>query len=57
MTLDVASAAVAAVTPTLLASAPAITLAVVAAGCFAVAASLQHDAVDTVAATAAAGSG
>ncbi|MCX6465447.1 MAG: DMT family transporter [Pseudonocardiales bacterium] len=36
------------VTPTLLASAPAIVLAVVAAGCFAVAASLQHGAVDDV---------
>ncbi len=37
------------VTPTLLASSPAIALAVVAAGCFAVAATLQHDAVDGVA--------
>ncbi|MHA6783853.1 hypothetical protein ACVGOW_23110 [Pseudonocardia saturnea] len=36
-------------TPTLLASSPAIALAVVAAGCFAVAATLQHDAVDDVA--------
>ncbi|MBW0112126.1 hypothetical protein I4I84_25765, partial [Pseudonocardia sp. KRD-182] len=35
-------------TPTLLASSPAIALAVVAAGCFAVAATLQHDAVDGV---------
>lgn len=35
-------------TPTLLASSPAIVLAVVAAGCFAVAATLQHDAVDGV---------
>ncbi|MBW0119052.1 hypothetical protein [Pseudonocardia abyssalis] len=35
-------------TPTLLASSPAIALAVVAAGCFAVAATLQHDAVDDV---------
>ncbi|GAA2569088.1 hypothetical protein [Pseudonocardia hydrocarbonoxydans] len=34
--------------PTLLASTPAIALAVVAAGCFAVAATLQHDAVDDV---------
>lgn len=36
------------VTPTLLASAPAILLAVVAAACFAVAASLQHGAIDDV---------
>ncbi len=36
------------VAPTLLASAPAILLAVVAAGCFAVAASLQHGAIDDV---------
>ena len=36
-------------TPTLLASSPAIALAVVAAGCFAVAATLQHGAVDDVA--------
>jgi drug/metabolite transporter (DMT)-like permease len=36
------------VTPTLLASAPAIVLAVVAAACFAVAATLQHGAIDTV---------
>lgn len=43
-------AAAPAVAPTLLASAPAIALAVVAAACFAVAASLQHDAVDTVSA-------
>lgn len=35
-------------TPTLLASSPAIALAVVAAGCFAVAATLQHGAVDDV---------
>lgn len=35
-------------TPTLLASSPAIALAVVAAACFAVAATLQHDAVDDV---------
>lgn len=35
--------------PTLLASTPAIALAVVAAGCFAVAATLQHGAVDVVA--------
>lgn len=44
-----AASAVAGVTPTLLASAPAIALAVVAAGCFAVAATLQHGAVDGVA--------
>lgn len=35
-------------TPTLLASSPAIALAVIAAACFAVAATLQHDAVDNV---------
>jgi drug/metabolite transporter (DMT)-like permease len=40
-----------ALTPTLLASAPAIALAVVAAACFAVAATLQHGAVDHVADT------
>jgi drug/metabolite transporter (DMT)-like permease len=44
-----AAPAVAGVTPTLLASAPAIVLAVVAAACFAVAATLQHGAVDGVA--------
>lgn len=42
------SAVGAGVAPTLLASAPAITLAVVAAAGFAVAATLQHGAVDTV---------
>lgn len=47
MTAGPVSAVVAA-TPTLLASAPAILLAVVAAACFAVAATLQHGAIDGV---------